>query len=153
MSENKSIMGFFRENLSESPVIRVEMDFSNSTWQVKESFKSFCGDTYEERIEISKRAFINAFNKNCRDLTVSDVDGNDKYYIVVKVNNLKRRVSVMRIPPRIKVEIEGVLMVVDNTTKTTVKTMNYDLMGEEDLAPADRLANSFDLLARKLLRS
>lgn len=146
-------MGFLRENLKENPVIRVEMDYSNATWQVKESFKTFCGDTYEERVEISKKAFINAFNKNCRDLSTSDLDGNEKYYIVVKVNNLTRRVSIMRIPPRIKVEIEGVVMVVDNATKAVVKTMNYDVMGEEDLSPADRLANSFDLLARKFLRS
>lgn len=146
-------MGFLRENLKENPVIRVEMDYSNATWQVKESFKTFSGDTYEERVEISKKAFINAFNKNCRDLSTSDLDGNEKYYIVVKVNNLTRRVSIMRIPPRIKVEIEGVVMVVDNETKAVVKTMNYDVMGEEDLSPADRLANSFDLLARKFLRS
>lgn len=153
MGENRSIMGFLRENLKENPVIRVEMDYSNATWQVKESFKTFSGDTYEERVEISKKAFINAFNKNCRDLSTSDLDGNEKYYIVVKVNNLTRRVSIMRIPPRIKVEIEGVVMVVDNETKAVVKTMNYDVMGEEDLSPADRLANSFDLLARKFLRS
>ena len=153
MGENRSIMGFLRENLKENPVIRVEMDYSNATWQVKESFKTFCGDTYEERVEISKKAFINAFNKNCRDLSTSDLDGNEKYYIVVKVNNLTRRVSIMRIPPRIKVEIEGVVMVIDNATKAVVKTMNYDVMGEEDLSPADRLANSFDLLARKFLRS
>lgn len=153
MRENRSIMGFLRENLKENPVIRVEMDFSGATWQIKESFKTFCGDTYEERIEISKKAFINAFNKNCKDLSLSDSNGNDQYYIVVKVNNLTRRVSIMRIPPRIKVEVEGVVMVVENATKATVRTMNFDVMGVEDLAPADRLAHSFDLLGRKFLRS
>lgn len=153
MGDNRSIMGFLKENLSDSPVIRVEMDFSNSTWEKKESFKSFCGDTYDERIVISKNAFINAFNKSSRDLTMSDSNGSDKFHIVVKVNNLSRRVSLMRIPPRIKVEIEGVLMVVETATGTVVKTMNYDLMGEEDLAPADRLAHSFELLAKKFVRS
>ncbi len=146
-------MAFLRENLKENPVIRVEMDFSSATWQVKESFQTFCGDTYEERIQISKNAFINAFNKSCKDMTMSDSYGNEKYYVVVKVNNLTRRVSVMRIPPRIKVEVEGVLMVIDSETKAAVKTLNYDVMGEEDLSPADRLANSFDLLARKFVRS
>ena len=153
MAENRSIMGFLREHLAGNPVIRVEMDFSSATWQVKESFKTFCGDTYEERINISKNAFINGFNKNSRDLTLSDSYGNEKYFILVKVNNLSRRVSIMRMPPRIKAEVEGTLFVIDNKTHMAVKTMNFDVMGEEDLAPADRLAKTFDLLARKFLRS
>ena len=153
MAENRSIMGFLRENLAGNPVIRVEMDFSSATWQVKESFKTFCGDTYEERINIARNAFINGFNKNSRDLSLSDRYGNERFFILVKVNNLSRRVSIMRLPPRIKLEVEGSLFVVDNRTHMAAKTMNFDLMGEEDLAPADRLAKTFDLLARKFLRS
>ncbi len=153
-NENNTIIGFLKTNLKENRVIKVEMDYTNTTWESKESYKTFCGESYDERVILSRTTFIDTFNKTNSDIVLSDTNGNNLYHIVLQVNNLARRVGVMRGgPPQIKVQIEGIIKVMDVESNNVVRYMNFNLMGEASQTPSKRLSSSFEELAHRFARS
>lgn len=67
-----------------------ECNFSSTTWEKKEDFKTWCGKDYDERVKIMTNAFIDSFNKNSKGLKIATSDTNAAYKIVFDVVNMER---------------------------------------------------------------
>ena len=74
----------------ESVTAVVEFDFSKTTWEEKENFKTWCGDQYEKRINVIQQSFVNSFNENSKGLKVAESSNDAKYKMIIEVKDLER---------------------------------------------------------------
>lgn len=124
----------------------VEFDYSHAMWEQEETYKEFCGDTYEERLENSVTAFVGAFNKESNALKAT-ASGDAAYKMVVTVDNLERKQG-MSMWGRMYIRIIGTINVYDTATNQLILTVDVkNHAGGEDFAPSDRLNKCFDSLA------
>ncbi len=129
----------------------VEFDYSHAIWEEDETYKDFCGDTYEERLENSVTAFVGGFNRVSAGLKAA-TSGDAAYKMVVVVDNLERKQG-MSMWGRMYIRIIGVIHVYDTATDQLVLTVNVkNHAGGEDFVPSDRLDKCFDSLAVEFVR-
>ena len=60
--------------LKEAAVAKIEMDYSNTTWEKKKSYKEFCAEEYDERVVLSGNAIIEGFNTTSKALQLTNSD-------------------------------------------------------------------------------
>jgi hypothetical protein len=77
---------FFKENASAV----VEFDFSETTWEEDEDFKTWCGDQYEKRLNAIQQSFVKSFNENSKGLKIVESGNDAKYKILIEVKDLER---------------------------------------------------------------
>lgn len=129
----------------------VEFDYSHAMWEEDETYKEFCGDTYEERLENSVTAFVGAFNRESGVLKAT-ASGDAAYKMVVVVDNLERKQG-MSMWGRMYIRIIGAIHVYDTATNQLVLTVDVkNHAGGEDFAPSDRLNKCFDSLAAEFIK-
>ena len=136
--------------LKETVTAKVQMDYSNTTWEKKRSYETFCGDEYEDRMEQSEVAFIKGFNSVSKTLKLSNTEEEAKYTITVHVLDLERKVFDIA---EFYIRIVGTITVVDNETGEEVCTIEIDkLKGDASYVPNSRLYSCFQTLGMKLAK-
>ena len=138
--------------LKESAKAVLSIDFSKATWEKKEDFKTWCGDTFSERETASVTNFTTAFNESSKGLQVA-TEGNDaKYKMVIEVKNFERKSASIGFG-RAHIKIYGTLKVVDAASGETVCTYTIDgLSGGDDYVETERFAKSFAKLGKELTK-
>lgn len=136
--------------LKEDAVAKVEMDYSQATWEKRSSYETFCGEEYEERVEQSKVAFISGFNSTSKTFKVADTEQDTKYTMVVHVNYLERKVFDIA---EFYIRINGTISVVNNETGEEVCQIEINkLAGSASYVPNVRLYSCFQTLGNKLAK-
>lgn len=137
---------------SENATAVLSMDLSNTTFDKKQSFKTWCGKDYEERVSVSEKGFTESFNQNSKGLKIVDSESDAKYKIVIDVKNFQRK-SASFGWGRFHVKIYGTLTVVDNATGETVCAYSIDgVSGGDDFNETERFEKSFSELGKVLLK-
>ncbi len=127
----------------------VNIDFSNATWEKKQSFKDWCGDAYNERVSISNESFKKSLSKEYKGLTVVGSKSDAKYEINVHVDNLKRKTELNG---EYEFKIYGKIDVVDVKSGKTVYTYKAKgVDGGDDYNDDVCLAKVFDELADEMV--
>ncbi len=68
----------------------IEFDFSKTTWEEEENFKTWCGDQYEKRINAIQKSFWESFNDNSKGLKLIESENEAKYKVIIEVIDLER---------------------------------------------------------------
>ena len=129
----------------------VEFDYSETTWEEGESYKEFCGETYEPRVKSSVADFIDAFNSATHGLKMTTEQDDAKYKFVFHIDNIERKQG-MTMWGRFFSRVYGNIEVIDLQTEAVVCKIEVDgHRGGDDFVPEDRLAKCFRALAENLL--
>ena len=136
--------------LKEGAVAKLEMDYSNTTWERKKSYEVFCEDAYNDRVEQSAVAVMTGFNNASRQLKITDSQEDAKYTITVHVADLERKMWDIA---ELYIRVVGTITVVDNETGEEVCVIEIDkLKGNASYVPDARLFSCFQTLGMKLAK-
>lgn len=129
--------------LKEQSIAKLVLDYSETTWEEDQTYKRWCGEDYEERVELSKETFIIAFNKYSKGLKINLEDNeNAKYCITFKVENMEQKVGGFW--GQFYIRCYGNITIQDITTGDTLCTISvYKVGGDTDYVPNDRIATCF----------
>lgn len=137
---------------SENVTAVLSMDLSKTTFDKKQSFKTWCGKDYDERVSVSKKGFTESFNQNSKGLKIVDSEDDAKYKIVIDVKNFQRKSASFGFG-RYHVKVYGTLTVIDNATGETVCAYDIDgVSGGDDFVETERFEKSFSELGKVLLK-
>lgn len=129
----------------------VEFDYSKTTWEEEESYKSFCGEDYEHRVQDSYDTFIFKANSYENPLKFAQESSAAKYKIIIKLDDIERHQG-MSMWGRMYIEIRGEIEIFDiEKNESICKIKIKDLSGGEDFAPDDRLKKCFTELAEEFI--
>lgn len=130
----------------------LSMDLSNTTFDKKQRFQTWCGKDYEERVAVSEKGFTTSFNQYSKGLKIAEQGTDAKYKIVIDVKNFQRKSASFGFG-RFHMKIYGTLSVIDNATGETVCAYTIDgLSGGDDFNETDRFEKSFFELGKVLLK-
>ncbi len=136
--------------LGQDTTVSVAFDYSHTRWEQEESYKDFCGDDYQVRVDNSLTTFTEAFNRTSKTLRATN-SGEAAYRMVVVVDNLERKQGMV-MWGRMYIRVTGQIRVFDAATNEPVLTVTVqNLAGDEDFVPNDRLNKCFDKLATQLV--
>lgn len=136
--------------LKDDAIAKVEMDYSQTTWEKDRAYDEFCGEDYEPRVAQSKEAFIQGFNSKSESLKLTDDDDQVKYTITVHVGDLERKMFDIAM---FYIRIVGSITVVDNETGEEVCTIEIDkLKGYSSYVPDTRLYSCFLTLGQNFAK-
>ena len=139
--------GFLKEQVTAEMLF----DYSETTWEEDQTYKRWCGEDYDERIELSKEAFIIAFNKKSDGLKIKLNDNNNgaKYKITFKVDNIEQHAGGHW--GQLYISCYGVISVQDINTEDIVCTISVNqINGEPDYVTNDRIAKCFREVGKKV---
>ena len=130
----------------------VVMDYSTTMWEDDGSYKEFCGNDYEKRVNDSYVAFIDAFNHKNKNMiqATADTTAEVKAKVVVKIDKWDRKFAGVGGYGKLYICIYGTVTVYDATDKAVASAEIYKLAGGEDYVEDDRLKKCFANLAGKL---
>lgn len=129
--------------LNEQAAAKLVLDYSQTTWEEDETYKHWCGEDYNERVELSKEIFTFAFNRYSKGLKIN-IDDNDyaKYLITFKIKNMEQKVAGNF--GQFLIRCYGDITIQDIATKETVCFINVNRVeGPPDYIPNDRIAECF----------
>lgn len=140
---------FLKENVSAI----VEFDFSKTTWEEKENFKTWSGDQYEKRVNAIQQSFINSFNENSKGLKIVDDAKDAKYKIIVKVEDLERHQAFTGAWGQGKFSTTATISVIELATNQSVCEIIVDGYGSgKDFDYADGLGKCYKGLAKDIVK-
>lgn len=129
----------------------LEFDYSETTWEEDEIYELYCGNEYEERVNISVKAFEKKFNVSSKGLKIKKDDSNAKYKIVFKVIDLEQHQS-MSMWGRLTMEVTGQINVIEIASGKSVCSLQLTtVQGEADFATNDRITKLFCNVADRIL--
>ena len=135
----------------ESATALLEFDYSETTWEEDEIYELYCGDEYEERVNVSVKAFEKKFNVSSKGLKIKKDDSNAKYKIVFKVIDLEQHQS-MSMWGRQTMEVTAQIDVIEIATGNNVCSLKLTkIQGEADYATNDRITKVFCNVADRIL--
>lgn len=139
--------------LKESASAIVEFDFSKTTWEKKEDFKTWCGDKYEQRKEVMQDAFITSFNENSKGLKVSKNANEAKYKIIIEVKDLERHQSFTGMWGQGKFSTTAYIKVFDMSSNKQICEIYVDGYGSgKDFDYNDGMAKCYKGLAKEITK-
>ncbi len=129
----------------------LEFDYSETTWEEDEIYELYCGNDYEERVNISVKAFEKKFNITSKGLKIKNEDSGAKYKIVFKVIDLEQHQS-MSMWGRLTMEVTGQIDVIEISSGKNVCSLKLTkIQGEADYATNDRITKAFCNVAERIL--
>lgn len=147
--------GSIKKTSGETSVLRqkepvsVVFDFAKTTWEDDEDFKTWCGSSYSERIDLMESSFIRVYNEVSNGLQATD-NLDSKYQMVIHVNNVERKQSGLLFG-LFYIRIYGTFEVVDTHTKEIVYSAKFaKLGGDANFVEDYRLCNAFEALAKEI---
>ena len=139
--------------LKENVVAIVEFDFSKTTWEEKEDFKTWCGNQYEKRKEVMQYAFITSFNNNSKGLKVSKNVNETKYKIIIEVKDLERHQSFTGMWGQGKISTTAYIRVYDLSSDQQICEIYVDGYGSgKDFDYNDGMAKCYKGLAKEITK-
>ncbi len=130
--------------------VAVMFDYSHTRWEQEESYKDYCGDDYQVRVDNSLTTFVEAFNRTGKSLRATE-SGMAAYRMVVVVDNLEQKQGMV-MWGRMYIRLTGSIQVFDVATGEQVLSVAVqNLAGDIDFVPNDRLNKCFDKLATQLV--
>lgn len=146
---NSGDIKFIKENVKAV----VEFDFSKTTWEKKEDFKTWCGDQYEKRIDAITNSFISSFNESSKALKISSTEANPQYKIIIAVKDLERSQSFTGTWGQGKFSTTCSISVIDTATNNRVCEITVDGYGSgKDYDYNDGLGKCYKGLAKELTK-
>lgn len=137
---------------SEEALAQVVFDYSKAMWEEDKTYESFCGETYEPRVEASINDFINSYNEGTTALKMTHNQENAKYKLVFHIDNLERKQG-MSMWGRFYIRVYGTIEVIEVATNAAIcEIVVKGHAGGDDFVPEDRLSKCFKSLAEKLLK-
>lgn len=129
--------------LNEQTTARLVLDYSQTTWEEDETYKHWCGEDYDERVELSKEIFTFAFNKYSKGLKINIDDNEDaKYLITFKIENMEQKVAGNF--GQFLIRCYGLITIQEIATGETICVINVNRVeGPPDYVPNDRIAECF----------
>lgn len=144
--------GNWADVVQEETLALVEFEYSNTTWEKKESYKTFCEGEYEQRVENSIKDFVAGFNKQSSNLKLVNDDPKAKYKLIFRINNLERKLGTGFQVGKFRIKVYGQIEVVDLASNDCVcKIIVNGHVGGWDYVPNDRLSKCFTSLGEELL--
>ena len=135
--------------LKENATAVLEMDYSETTWEKDEVYELWCGNDFEERVNLSTKAFEKRFNITSKGLKIK-TEENAKYKIVFKVIDLEQHQS-MSMWGRLTMEVTGKIDIINIATGENVLSLQLTtIQGEADFAMGDRIIKAFSNVAERL---
>ena len=138
--------------LNEETTAIVAFDYSEATWEDESYYEQWCGDDFEQRVQLGYGSFILGFNNESSKLKIKQEDSSAKYRITVKINKLEEsHGSLMKggLWGRYYISCFGTIIVEEISTGEVVCTaIIEDEEGEQDLMIEDRLAKCFNALGK-----
>lgn len=139
--------------LKEKAIAVVEFDYSEATFDNAQSYKSWCGDDYEERVERSTAEFIKSFNEKSKGLKINNNDTNAKYRIIVKVGDCDQNMGFSCNWGQLQFKSSGMITIVEVATNEVVCTLEVDEeKGGCDYTPIDRISECFGSIGYALAK-
>ncbi len=138
--------------LKEEATAVLVMDYSEATWEDDQSYQSWCGEDYEQRVELSYSSVALGFNKNSDNLKIRQQDSaTARYRITIKVETMEQKMGGGW--GRFYTMCTGTLTVVDISTGAVVCTAQIKREdGDTDYVPNDRLAKCFFHVGKAMAR-
>ena len=137
--------------LKEEATAVIEFDYSEAAWEEDQSYKTWCGEDFNTRVQLSKESFIFAFNKNSKKLKINDGGNDAKYRITFKVENMEQKVGGNW--GQFYVRCYGTITVQDIATGETVCTINVNKEGgDTDYVPNDRISSCFSEIGKRVAK-
>ena len=119
----------------------VEYDSSGCRWEEDEDFKAWCGDEYNNRINVIFNAFMHSFNENSKGLKIDTDNSNASIKLPFKLTNFERNQSMTGMWGQGKISVTGSLSIIDLSTNTEVCTIKIDGYGDgKDFNHTDGMA-------------
>ncbi len=140
---------FLKENASAI----VEFDFSKTTWEEDEDFKTWCGDQYEKRKAVMQNAFVTSFNENSKGLKINSGAKDAKYKIVVEVKDLERHQSFTGMWGQGKISTTGYIKVFELSSNQIICDIYIDGYGSgKDFDITDGMEKCYKALAKEVTK-
>lgn len=136
--------------LKEQANATYELDFSNTRWEKKQDFKSWCGEDYNTRIESMNTEFKTSFNNFSKGLQIADTT--PKYEVVFCVDNFERKQG-MGMWGSCYIKVYGTINVInlsDNSTALSVEVKGQG--GDTDFVENDRFPKTIFSLCKELFK-
>lgn len=139
--------------LKENACAVVEFDFSKTTWEEKEDFKTWCGDQYEKRLNAIQQSFINSFNENSKGLKIVESGNDVKYKILIEIKDLERHQAFTGTWGQGKFSTTAYIKVLEIASNQIVCEIDVDGFGSgKDYDYADGLGKCYKGLAKQLFK-
>ena len=140
---------FLKENASAV----VEYDFSQTTWEEKEDFKTWCGNQYDRRIDAIKQSFVKSFNENSKGLKIVESGSVAKYKILIEVKDLERHQAFTGAWGQGKFSTTAYIKVFDLSSQQIICVIYVDGYGSgKDYDYTDGLSKCYKGLAKVLFK-
>ena len=137
--------------LKENATAIVEFDYSEATFDKEQSYESWCGEDYEERVNLSKEEFIRSFNKKSKGLQINNDSSDAKYRIIVKVGNCDQNMGMSCTWGQMQFKCSGIITIVEIATNEIICTVDVnEVKGGCDYTPLDRITECFGSIGKEL---
>ena len=135
-----------KDVLTENAYAMLVIDNSKALWE-GESYKQFCGNDYQERVDGSYKAFMNNFNATSNGLQITTSD-NVKYKIFIDVHKYLRK---LRSFYRGEVMVWCTIYITDiETGKECLKIEIERSGGDSDYAIHEGIFKCFSAIAKRI---
>ena len=139
--------------IKEKAIAVVEFDYSEATFDKDQSYKDWCGEDYEERVEHSTAEFIKSFNDKSKGLKINDNDTDAKYRIIVKVGDCDQNMGMSCNWGQMQFKCNAMITIVEIATNEVVCTLKVDdEKGGCDYIPVDRISKCFSSVGYELAK-
>lgn len=136
--------------LTESSEAILEIDYSNTTWEEDEDYKSFCGEDYDIRVLNSKNVFTNSFNALSTGIRINNDSETPKYKIILKPIDLERSLNLFT--GQASIILTASVEIINISSNDLVLQVNIkEYEGDCDYVPNDRLDKCFSGVATELI--
>ena len=128
----------------------LEMDYSSTLWEGDEFYKTWSGNDYEKRVEISRKSFTQEFNEVSDGLKINSIDA--KYKIIFRVDELEQHKGSGSWG-QFYMAISGVIDIIDIESGTSVLKINLNrVSGPPNYAMSERIEEAFASVAKRLYK-
>lgn len=140
---------FVKENVNAV----VEFDFTKTTWEEDDNFKTWCGDKYDERLKTIRESFFTSFNKESKGLKLTEKNNDVKYKIFIEVKDLERHQAFFGAAGQGKCSATAYIKVYDLSSNQVVCEIDVDGFGSgKDYTITDGLGKCFKGLAKEIIK-
>lgn len=138
-----------RALFTEQGVALLVFDFSDTTWEKYDNFKTFSEDAYDERVQAAFNGFYKSFNDKSKGLQLSKTEQGD-YVMTFTVHDLERSANFIG---RGKVFVTGSIEIKDANSGDVVCSVTVKKShGKKDYVIADAMGKSFSAIAKTITK-
>lgn len=129
----------------------LEIDWSHAQYDHGKSMKEYWAEQYDYFVKTCSDNFKKGFDEVSKGLKLGK-DGQAKYKILIKVDNLDRYVNVMNIVPGMTVKVWGTV-IVSTVSGEKIAEIEVDSMkGNRDFSPQDAFGKAFYILGKRVAK-